>query len=98
MNNKIFLDTSALMRSISTLEILIEEKNTLVICSIVLEELDNLKTNKDENKAFKSRQAIKFIDKHQDNIEFLLKSYFTLLKLTMPPLEDANLLLFKSLK
>ncbi len=72
MNNKIFLDTSALMRSISTLEILIEEKNTLVICSIVLEELDNLKTNKDENKAFKSRQAIKFIDKHQDNIEFLL--------------------------
>lgn len=72
MNNNIFLDTSALMNSLENLRQIISNEDKLVICSIVLEELDSLKTNKDENKAFKARKAIKFIESNKDFIEFLL--------------------------
>lgn len=72
MSTNIFLDTSALMNSLDVLKKLILDNNKLVVCSIVLEELDSLKTNKDESKAFKSRRAIKFLESNKEFIEFLL--------------------------
>ena len=58
---KIYLDTSALMHSTTKLEKLMQDGNTLVVCAIVLEELDNHKDGKDSEKAFKARNAIRFL-------------------------------------
>lgn len=67
----IYLDTSVLMHSTTRLEKLIEEGNKLVVCTLVLEELDNHKDGKDGEKAFKARTAIKFLKKYEDQIEFI---------------------------
>lgn len=67
----IYLDTSVLMHSTTRLEKLIEEGNKLVVCTLVLEELDNHKDGKDGEKAFKARTAIKFLNKYEDQIEFI---------------------------
>lgn len=66
----IYLDTSVLMHSTTRLEKLMEEGNKLVVCTLVLEELDNHKDGKDGEKAFKARTAIKFLKKYEDQIEF----------------------------
>lgn len=66
----IYLDTSVLMHSTTRLEKLIEEGNKLVVCTLVLEELDNHKDGKDGEKAFKARTAIKFLKKYENQIEF----------------------------
>lgn len=67
----IYLDTSVLMHSTTRLEKLIEEGNKLVVCILVLEELDNHKDGKDGEKAFKARTAIKFLKKYENQIEFI---------------------------
>ncbi len=67
----IYLDTSVLMHSTTRLEKLMEEGNKLVVCTLVLEELDNHKDGKDGEKAFKARTAIKFLKKYEDQIEFI---------------------------
>lgn len=67
----IYLDTSVLMHSTTRLEKLIEEGNKLVVCTLVLEELDNHKDGKDGEKAFKARTAIKFLKKYENQIEFI---------------------------
>ena len=69
---KIYLDTSALMHSTTRLEKLIQDENTLVVCAIVLEELDNHKDGKDSEKAFKARNAIRFLKKYESEIIFLM--------------------------
>lgn len=68
---RIYLDTSALMHSTTVLEDLIKD-NTFVVCAIVLEELDNHKDGKDSDKSFKARNAIRFLRKHEDKIEFIM--------------------------
>lgn len=67
----IYLDTSVLMHSTTRLEKLMEEGNKLIVCTLVLEELDNHKDGKDGEKAFKARTAIKFLKKYEDQIEFI---------------------------
>jgi PhoH-like ATPase len=67
----IYLDTSVLMHSTTRLEKLIGEGNKLVVCTLVLEELDNHKDGKDGEKAFKARTAIKFLKKYENQIEFI---------------------------
>lgn len=67
----IYLDTSVLMHSTTRLEKLMEEGNKLVVCTLVLEELDNHKDGKDGEKAFKARTAIKFLKKYENQIEFI---------------------------
>ena len=69
---RIYLDTSVLMHSTTNLEKLIQEGNELVVCAIVLEELDNHKDGKDGEKSFKARNAIKFLKKYEDQIEFIM--------------------------
>ena len=69
---KIYLDTSALMHSTTNLEKLLKEGNTFVICAIVLEELDKHKDGKDSEKSFKARNAIRFINKYEDEITFIV--------------------------
>lgn len=69
---RIYLDTSVLMHSTTNLEKLIQEGNELVVCAIVLEELDNHKDGKDGEKSFKARNAIKFLKKYEDRIEFIM--------------------------
>jgi len=59
------------MHSTTRLEKLMEEGNKLVVCTLVLEELDNHKDGKDGEKAFKARTAIKFLKKYEDQIEFI---------------------------
>lgn len=68
----IYLDTSALMHSITKLEKLVQEDNKLIVCAIVLEELDSHKDSKDSDKSFKARNAIKFLNKYEDKIEFIM--------------------------
>ena len=69
---RIYLDTSALMHSTTNLEKLLKEGNTFVICAIVLEELDKHKDGKDSEKSFKARNAIRFINKYEDEITFIV--------------------------
>lgn len=69
---RIYLDTSALMHSTTNLEKLLKEGNTFVICAIVLEELDKHKDGKDSEKSFKARNAIRFINKYEDKITFIV--------------------------
>ena len=69
---RIYLDTSALMHSTTDLEKLLKEGNTFVICAIVLEELDKHKDGKDSEKSFKARNAIRFINKYEDEITFIV--------------------------
>lgn len=69
---RIYLDTSVLMHSTTNLEKLLKEGNTFVICAIVLEELDKHKDGKDSEKSFKARNAIRFINKYEDEITFIV--------------------------
>lgn len=65
----IVVDTSSLMENENLLDELMDVYN--VILSIVtIEELDNLKTNKDFDKAFKAKRAIRQIEKYKGNISF----------------------------
>lgn len=60
--NRLVLDTSALMEHNNIIEKFYKEYN-IIIPIVVIEELDNLKTNRDYYKSSKARQAIKQIEK-----------------------------------
>lgn len=67
---RVVVDTSKLMERLTEIEQIMESYQ-IVLPTIVLEELDNHKDNyKDQIKSYKGRNAIKFINKHYNNIEF----------------------------
>ena len=67
----IVVDTSSLMENENILDELINVYN-VIISVVVVEELDNLKTNKDFDRAFKAKRAIRNIEKYKNVIEFSL--------------------------
>ncbi len=80
---KLVLDTSALMNCCSIIERLKSEYN-IIIPITVIEELDNLKTNRDYERASKARNAIRHIN---ENVEYIT---FDLVRRVAKELEDNN--------
>lgn len=68
---KVVVDTSKLMEKISEVEQMMADYQ-IVLPMVVLEELDNHKDNyKDLIRSYKGRNAIRFINKYYDEIEFV---------------------------
>lgn len=65
----IVVDTSSLMENDGILDELINVYN-VIINIVVVEELDNLKTNKDFDRAFKAKRAIRSLEKYKDSVQF----------------------------
>lgn len=59
------VDTCALMNSPELVETFEDNRALLIVPSIVLSELDGLKSSDDEDRAFKARDAIRAIDNHR---------------------------------
>ena len=59
------VDTCALMNSPTLVETFEDNKALLIVPTIVLDELDGLKTSDDSEKALKARDAIRAIDNHR---------------------------------
>ena len=70
--DRLVLDTSALMEHNNIIEKFYKEYN-IIIPIVVIEELDNLKTNRDYYKSSKARQAIKQIEKNKNIVKFDLQ-------------------------
>ncbi len=66
---KVVIDTSVFM-SDTEINYLIN-KYHVIIPYVVLEELDNLKENRDSNKSYNARKAIRFIENNYDKFEFV---------------------------
>ena len=66
---KCVLDTSALMSCCNIIERLKSEYN-IIIPITVIEELDNLKTNRDYERSSKARNAIRHIRDNAQYVEF----------------------------
>ena len=65
---KVVLDTSALMNGCD----IDFEKYLPIISTIVLEELDNLKLSENGEKAFKARQAIRYISTNDNKFQYIV--------------------------
>lgn len=70
---KIILDTSALMANSTIIDKLIKEYQ-VILPIVVIEELDNLKTNRDIEKSSKARQAINNIKININRVSFDLSN------------------------
>lgn len=68
----VVLDTSALMNYNNIIEKLSKQYN-IIIPIVVVEELDHLKTNKDTERAYKARKAIKQIKSNFSKVRFDLE-------------------------
>lgn len=66
---KLVIDTSIFMEDLSLVKNLM---NDYLVCIpyVILQELDNLKTSHDHNKAYKARNASRFINDNKDNFKF----------------------------
>jgi len=62
-----FVDTNILIET----NFSFDDYEKIYIAGIVLEELDNLKTDKDKQKAFKSRKAIKYIYENIEKVKII---------------------------
>ena len=71
---KVVVDTSALMEEPEYFESVIKDYN-IILPITVLEELDNLKTNKIFEKQVRAKKAIKFIEVYFDEIQFDTNEY-----------------------
>lgn len=70
--NVVVVDTCALMHSLKVVQT-IGKDHRLVISATVLEELDKHKDNfKDSERCFRAREALKFINENEDELEFFL--------------------------
>jgi len=69
MHTKIVVDTSVLIQDSHYLEELIKE-NTLIIPSILADELDNMKEASDNKRAYNGRTGLRFIDKYEADLTF----------------------------
>jgi len=65
----IVVDTSSLMENEDILDELINIYN-VILSIVVVEELDNLKINKDFDRAYKAKHAIRSIEKYKSSIQF----------------------------
>ena len=73
MAKYLFMDTSALMHAYNELEVLIKEEQVkLVVCSVVLEELDNHKDGDNGECRFKARKALKLLNKYPESVEYVI--------------------------
>ena len=68
-NNNIVIDTNLLMNDDTIIDRLIKNNN-IIISIVTIEELDNLKKNRDYERSSKARRAIKAIEKNRDSIIF----------------------------
>lgn len=68
---KVIIDTCAFMKKADIIEKNINNYD-FIIPTIVLEELDNLKENKDSEISFEARCALKLIDKYEDKFKYVL--------------------------
>ena len=69
----IFCDTSALMQSPEGVNNLLKkEEATALVCSVVLDELDKHKDGSDSERKYKARQAIKLINKLEEEKRILI--------------------------
>ncbi len=69
----VFCDTSALMQSPEGVDKLLERENaTALVCSVVLDELDNHKDFGDGEKNYKARQAFKLLNKLEEEDRILI--------------------------
>lgn len=68
---KVVIDTSAFVNSLQAINKHFDEYDW-VLTTIVEEELDNLSKSKDEDKAFKARQALRFIEQHEDDFIYVV--------------------------
>jgi len=66
---KLVVDTSVFMEETEFVEKVMEEYD-IIIPLVVLEELDNLKTNRDVAKSYRAKKAIKFIEVNYSKFEF----------------------------
>lgn len=65
------LDTSALMQNVRILRDLLEQEDTtMIVCSTVLEELDNHKDGSDGLRSYKARQGLKFLNLNKDKVTY----------------------------
>lgn len=68
---KIVLDTSVLMEKQGIPKEIIEDFDDIIIPYVVLEELDHLNHGRDNERAYKARKAIQFIDNMSDDLHFM---------------------------
>ena len=66
---KVVIDTSVFMSDTEINDLI--NKYHVIIPYVVLEELDNLKENRDSNKSYNARKAIRFIENNYDKFEFV---------------------------
>jgi len=65
----IVLDTNILMNNPENLLKNVDEQ--LIVPSIVVEELDHLKTNSDSKKAFEARQGMRYLRDNEGKYKFI---------------------------
>jgi len=68
---KLVLDTSVLIQNNEWLEKNINEYQ-YIICSVVADELDNQKESSEPKRAFNGRTGLRFIEKNEENLEFVV--------------------------
>ena len=69
----IFCDTSSLMASPEGVDNLLKRENAIaLVCSVVLDELDKHKDGSDSERKYKARQAIKLINKLEEEKRILI--------------------------
>ena len=69
----LFMDTSGLMHAYNELnEMIKEEQVKLVVCSTVLEELDNHKDGDNSERKFKARKALALLNNNPDSVIYVI--------------------------
>ena len=68
---KVVLDTNIFMQQLEHIEDNFD-KYQFVLTTITLEELDNMKFSQNQDKAYKARSAIRFIEQYEEEFEFVI--------------------------
>ncbi|HHX70791.1 MAG TPA: hypothetical protein GX708_22415 [Gallicola sp.] len=69
-NKTVFVDTNILM---SNPEKLFDTYDRIIICGVVLQELDKHKYSSDENKKYQARLATRLIEQNEDKIQYEIR-------------------------
>lgn len=67
---KAFVDTNVLMTNSKKI---FEEYDRVIICGVVLQELDKHKYSSDENRKYQARLATRLIEENEDKVEFEIR-------------------------
>lgn len=70
MSKTVFVDTNILM---SNPEKLFDTYDRIIICGVVLQELDKHKYSSDENKKYQARLATRLIEQNEDKIQYEIR-------------------------